>query len=282
MKRRAVTDVIGKRLKRYVSLLTVVLMLAGMLPALAYADAAEDMQWNVRSPIPNLTTPKRVAYGQNLYVGVSFAGVILTSSDGKVWTKRTSSVSSSLNDIIYDNTNGKFVAVGDTGMVATSDNGIQWSSQKVTTANLNGVIYANQTYVTVGGNGAVLTSSDAITWSTQTAMGSQTLYSVAYGKGLFVVAGDKIIRSSPDGKAWTNRLSGGSSFFYRVAFVNDGFWVMGSTAGLRYSSDGVNGWTVKYIADAVSPTYRDMIYTGGKYMVVTDSAIYSRDRKSVV
>ena len=70
-----------------------------------------------------------------LFVTVGDNGIILTSSNGISWTKRTSG----------------------------------------TTKNLYGVTYGNSTFVTVGDNGTILTSSDGTTWTNKrTSSGTKT------------------------------------------------------------------------------------------------------------
>ena len=81
-----------------------------------------------------------------LFVTVGDNGIILTSSDGISWTKRTSG----------------------------------------TTKNLYGVTYGNSTFVTVGDNGTILTSSDGTTWTSRTSNTSKDLYGVTYGNNTFV------------------------------------------------------------------------------------------------
>jgi len=108
-----------------------------------------------------------------LFVTVGDNGIILTSSDGISWTKRTSG----------------------------------------TTKNLYGVTYGNSTFVTVGDNGTILTSSDGTSWTKRTSGTSEHLYEVTYGDGLFVtVGGNGDILTSSDGTSWTERTSGTSEF----------------------------------------------------------------------
>ena len=64
---------------------------------------------------------------------------------------------SNLSGVAYGN--GTFVAVGDTGTILTSPDGVAWDSRTSGTSNLLvGVTYGNGTFVAVGSNGTILQS----------------------------------------------------------------------------------------------------------------------------
>jgi len=109
-------------------------------------------------------------FGQS-FVSVGNSGTILTSSDGILWTKRTS---------------GK------------------WEY-------LSGVTSGNGLFVTVGSFlGIILTSPDGNSWTERTSGISKNLYGVTSGNGLFVTVGRGTILTSTDGTHWTERHSGTS------------------------------------------------------------------------
>ena len=69
-----------------------------------------------------------------------------------IWTKRSSGTTSGLIDITYGNS--LFVAVGISGIILTSPDGITWTSRTSNTSNnLYGITYGNGLFVAVGGNG---------------------------------------------------------------------------------------------------------------------------------
>jgi len=151
-----------------------------------------------------------------LFVTVGDNGIILTSSDGISWTKRTSGTTKNLYGVTYGNST--FVTVGDNGTIFTSSSGTSWTSRTSgTTKNLYGVTYGDGLFVTVGDNATILTSSDGTTW-TNTSTNKRTtlryfskadtnhLYGVTYGDDLFVtVGGNATIFTSSDGTTWTER-----------------------------------------------------------------------------
>ncbi len=66
---------------------------------------------------------------------------------------------SNLNGIAYGR--GIFVAMGETGSLLTSVDGVTWKKRLSNTASdLNRVVFGAQAFVAVGANGTILTSSD--------------------------------------------------------------------------------------------------------------------------
>jgi len=87
----------------------------------------------------------------------------------------------SLRDVSY--ANGTFIAVGDTGLVRTSANGITWTTRTSgTTQDLNGITYNadDATWIAVGDNNTILISvNDGVSWSASSVFAPQpTVYDV--------------------------------------------------------------------------------------------------------
>jgi hypothetical protein len=131
-------------------------------------------------------TPEFVAVGQQ--------AVIITSTDlGATWVDQTNITANNLYDlhgVTYGG--GQFVAVGASGMLLTSTDGVNWIQPNyLTTGNdLNAVAYGDGLFVAVGDNGWTIISGDAINW---TSVGSPTinnLDAVTYGNNGFVAVGD--------------------------------------------------------------------------------------------
>ena len=90
---------------------------------------------------------------------------------------------------------GKFVAVGESGMILTSPDGVTWTAQ---TSGVD-VFFKSVTYsepvgkfVAVGEFGMILTSPDGVTWTAQTSGVNTVLYSIVYSEKLdkFVITGE--------------------------------------------------------------------------------------------
>ena len=118
-----------------------------------------------------------------------------------------------------------FNAVGYSGTILSSPDGITWTSSTWdsenygTSKNLSGITYGNTTYVAVGQSGRILTSPDGITWTEQISGTSNNLENVIFANGSFLAVGySGTILTSPDGITWTERDSGKSNYLSGVTF----------------------------------------------------------------
>jgi len=169
-----------------------------------------------------------------------------------------------LSDVCYGN--GKFVAVGISGTILTSDDGATWTLRNSGARNegLNAVAYLNGRFVVVGTGGTILTSSDGVTWTSHYTGTSDWLWSVTYGSGQFVAVGDSgTVVTSADGAVWSKYgVAPGLDhpFFEAVTFANGQFVGVGSSLGLGGTGPIYGGiWTS---TDAVIWTARDW-WSGG-------------------
>ena len=200
--------------------------------------------WYWRSPLPQGNTLNGVTYGNGIFVAVGGDGTIITSSDGKTWTSRSSGTSEWLNGVTYGN--GIFVAVGGNRTILTSADGQTWRSRSsdssTNTNHLSGVTYGNGIFVAVEDKGIILTSVDGQTWTSQSSGTSNVLRGVTYENGIFVAVGDKgIILTSADGQTWRSRSSDSSTntnYLSGVTYGNGIFVAVGSGGIILTSVDG--------------------------------------------
>jgi len=113
------------------------------------------------------TQTLRAAVAANgLIVVVGAAGTVLTSADsGASWVARTAVTSFTLNDVVWTGT--EFVAVGGSGHVVRSTNGIDWTAPATPYTqtlfgtdpfNLRGAVWTGSRIVVVGERDLVATS----------------------------------------------------------------------------------------------------------------------------
>ena len=84
-----------------------------------------------------------------------------------------------------------FVVVGAAGTLVTSvDGGVSWTLQAlpVTTSNLNSVTYGHQ-FIAVGDSGSVYTSLDGLSWISQTSTTTTPLYAITHRRFDYSAAG---------------------------------------------------------------------------------------------
>lgn len=133
-----------------------------------------------------------------------------TSSTAATWTSRTSSFGTS--NIYGIRANGIiWVAVGDSGKLATSYDGIDWTQRTSSfgTTRIQNVAFGNGVWVAVGGSGKVATSTDGVNWTQVTTGFTGNVVGIQYGANIWVALDDTgAIRSAtnPNG-TWTSRTS---------------------------------------------------------------------------
>ena len=142
-------------------------------------------------------SPNSIIFANNLFVAVGgFAaspGQIGWSDDGLKWKliENTTFGNSIINSIAYGN--GKFIAVGEDGKMASSTDGKTWTSIDVSTifgtSNINDIAYGNSRFFAVGDDSktAYLTDSDS-TWTSASATPA-SLRRIVYGANTFMAYG---------------------------------------------------------------------------------------------
>lgn len=138
-----------------------------------------------------------------LVVGAN--GRIFTSagSDREVWTLRTSGVSEVLRGVTFGA--GRYVAVGESGSILTSTDGVFWSpAVSGTDLALHAVAHAEQGFVAVGALGTVLWSDDGLAWQAALPVPTSShLNDVVFTGGGWIAVGDKgVILLSEEGREW--------------------------------------------------------------------------------
>src|SRR6266705_2121150 len=86
--------------------------------------------------------------------------------------------------------NGRFVAVGDGGVIHTSLDGYIWDDgRRPVTTSLHKVAFLNGEFTAVGAGGTWLTSSNGLDWVAYSTGASDALFAVAYQNGFYVACG---------------------------------------------------------------------------------------------
>ena len=105
---------------------------------------------------------------------------------------------------------GRFVAVGDGGLIHVSSDGASWSAgQRPVSLTLNQVIYVNARFIAVGNSGAIVTSPDGLTWTPQISGATNNLLAITFGNGHYIACGAAgQLAISADGTNWTTVMDG--------------------------------------------------------------------------
>jgi hypothetical protein len=122
--------------------------------------------WVLCQTPPESWYMKGVAYGNRVFVAVGeddwfTNNWLLISSNAVDWRRIQTCYTgwfNPLDDIIFRN--GSFMVVGDSGLILTSTDGLDWTVRhSPTTTHLRGITYGGGTFVIVGNNDTILQSS---------------------------------------------------------------------------------------------------------------------------
>ena len=238
----------------------------------------------------NNVTFEGVAFGSSTFVAVGYyggvpsavnstaRGTINYSSDGMSWTEVSSSVTGGnvWYDVIF--ADNKFIAVGDSGSVATSTDGITWSEARTSdnedTRYWLGIAYdGSSTYFFVSRFGYYATSNKSALTTVTTAQGrfgSITWQAVTYGNNHFVAVGgsksfgyymNNALMEDEDNIGGANVQNDQGNFSSVTYGGASGFIATVSSLNNRHihavSTDGEN-WTIK--------TNNNVLLRGGSYV----------------
>ncbi|HRE08054.1 MAG TPA: BACON domain-containing carbohydrate-binding protein, partial [Opitutaceae bacterium] len=232
--------------------------------------------------------------GQWVHTFVSSVGVSRLATDGQRFLVATmDSLSISANGIDFTGVpaftpggyfrvthqNGRFFAVGSSGRISTSTDGMIWSTQ--TTAfehDWTDVAWNGTTYVAAGNR--LATSPDGATWTLRSSLTSpDTANAIAYGAGRFVAVGlNGTIVSSADGVAWIKAPSLTGRQLFDVTWNGSTFLAVGDRRTVLKSADGLT-WQVMtedpLTPDTTGPgnTYSYGVWDGNRWVVSTRNGL---------
>ena len=135
---------------------------------------------------------------------------IYTSPDCETWTTRVT-VKDDVYAVIYSMNIDSFCIVGNNGMIAISQNLLEWEEKRNALLNtIYSICYSEEKglFCAVGSSGFIAISADGSNWESITPIGNKNILDVIYAKGLFVAVGTKGydfgVITSPDGRTWTD------------------------------------------------------------------------------
>jgi hypothetical protein len=175
--------------------------------------------------------------------------------------------------VASDTTTG-YVAVGDTGKLATSPDGTTWTQRTSSfgTTIINGVAWGDGYWVAVGNSAKVAYSTDGITWTQVTTGITGDVQTVSWGNGLWIItaaSGQLYTATNPTG-TWTSRTSTFTGTPVPLYFKGQSIWVAGgdtgTTGAMASSTDGIT-WTARTSAITIT--------SAGKLTANTTVAIYA-------
>lgn len=168
----------------------------------------------------------------------------------------------------------QFVAVGASGAIAISSDGLSWATQiSGTTEDLRGVAASGDIVVAVGANGSILSSSNLTTWApvpVPLPAPTTPLNAVVAGPDRFVAAGNNgRLLVNPLGSGWYLTDAMTLTNFNGLAYGAGTYVAVGNKGAIFTSPDGFT-WTNRNsqtLSDVTSITY-----TGSQFWAVSSAS----------
>ena len=211
-----------------------------------------------------------IAYGAGRYIMVASKGnIIMSSGDPSTWRAVASPTTDRLEDVVF--ANGRFVAVGESGTILVSTDGLNWFNQtRGPNHDLDGLAVGNGLAVAVGKNGTILSSTDGSSWTqAQAAALDVGLHGVAFGQNKWVAVGDSTnIFTSTNGLDWEAHWPGFEFNYLKSVHYANGLWVAAGVYGEILTSPDALTWTRR--TSPVSYDLNEVTFGQGLFMIVGD------------
>ena len=176
-----------------------------------------------------------------------------------------------INEITYGN--GKYVAVCENNIYTSTDK-IKWDITFNTGAK--SVAYGNG-FIAVGQNGLILTSQNGIDWIDRTDDAMANLSKVIYAGGKFIIVGEGGIIATSDGSAVTKQTSPTDTDLKAVTYGNGKYIAVGNLRGYASvvtSEDGVTWTKITLNALLNRKAIFDIAYGNGNYIILDSTTLY--------
>jgi len=169
--------------------------------------------------------------------------------------------------------NGKYIAVGNGGIVRTTTDYKIWTyNTSCTTDYLMAVECNSDLMVSVGESGTIITFNNTNEWANRISNTTNTLKDVIYGNGVFVAVGmNGTILTSSDGITWMSRSSNTSKNLSYVAYGNGSFVVVGDDGTIIVSNDGGESWSS--CITGATQHLNGIAYGNKKFIAVGDNGV---------
>lgn len=197
-------------------------------------------------------------------VAVSTAIQELFSNSGLAnsWTTTGGIGQTVMNDVSWNGLT--YVAVGETGYLKYSEDGVTWSNEfrvsytiggnsYINTKRMNAVTWTGSLFVSVGDNAAIITSPTGklSTWNfIPITKGTAALRDVASnGSKIIAVSDAGIIRTSDNGSSWSDEKLAKVTVtenLKRIYWLGDHFIILGDNQTLLGSASGEDGTWIDY------------------------------------
>lgn len=222
-------------------------------------------------------TPSVSASANGLLCATNGGGSVAVTADGAAWVEgRPVSGDANLDWLYALASNGSlFVGAGDTGKIATSPDGINWTARTISTTPgyWAAAGCGNGLFILGGNNGEIATSPDGATWTNRTSPNTDRIFNIVYmGGEYFTLGGSGEVAVSTDGITWTAATSTfGTSVVAAGIYANGLYVIVGDDGKLATSPNGTT-WTARTANMGTTPIY-DITYGNGLFVVSGDAGV---------
>lgn len=251
-------------------------------------SSVDGLNWTRRATLANhltfgvaTTGPRCVAVGVRR--DNTALGSIQVSTDGTSWQPaETIPPPPKLNAVAYGA--GRFVAVGESGAVLHSAEGLSWSpAPSITTRELLAIHFAADRFVAVGRQGTVITSRDGLLWENRSSS-TADLYGVTYFHGgWYVNASGSLRAANAEVRDWVEISTTGLGFAWGLHSVGDELLLArGDRGSVLYSDDRSNWYTVLLAAAPSTDYATGFVFVDDRiYLATTDGRILRTSLRSL-
>ncbi len=175
---------------------------------------------------------------------------------------------------------GRFVAVGDGGIIYSSADGVTWTAAAsgITTV-LRAVTFADGLFVITGDNGRVFVSSDGVNWTNRSLPSTAGFWGATKHNGVWYTRSGSTTYSSPDAVTWTRVASSSASSLssFKIQSVG-GVLLTGLNSGTIDFGENAQTWASVQLSTLSASGLRGTAASDRTIVVVGNSGlIYSTD-----
>jgi len=223
-----------------------------------------------------------VAYGNGIFVGITWNEEVMTSADGSTWVSHPAPADAGFRHVSFEQ--GVFVAYG--AKAALSTNGVDWTVGSLPIpANLGRVAHGFSRFVGVAGDyqiadaGKILTSQDGLLWES-TGVDTDILNGIAFDGTRFVAVGGDgffsgLVLTSTNGLDWVTQTPPPSLALEGIAWGHGVFVTVGWQWEplIATSTDGAS-WNVE--KPPTTATLRAVAYGDGTFVAAGSQGVILR------